>query len=94
MGRAVKFTTGRVRTNRSQIRARSCGQRSFTPLAFAEVQNYPPGNPSRSEADIRRTRQLSEGARILQMEMLDYVIIGQPTEEQVIGVSKRLGMLR
>jgi len=31
-----------------------------------------------SEADLRLTRRLSEAARILQIQMLDYVIIGHP----------------
>jgi len=31
-----------------------------------------------SEADLRLTRRLSEAARILQIQMLDHVIIGQP----------------
>jgi DNA repair protein RadC len=30
------------------------------------------------EADIRLTRRLAEGARILQINMLDHVIVGQP----------------
>jgi DNA repair protein RadC len=31
-----------------------------------------------SEADMRLTRRLAEGARILQINMLDHVIVGQP----------------
>jgi len=30
-----------------------------------------------SEADLRLTRRLAEGARILQINMLDHVIVGQ-----------------
>jgi len=30
------------------------------------------------EADMLLTRRLSEGARILQVSMLDHVIVGQP----------------
>jgi DNA repair protein RadC len=36
------------------------------------------GNPSPSEADLRLTRRLNEAARILQIQMLDNVIIGEP----------------
>jgi len=36
------------------------------------------GDPAPSEADIRLTRSLAEGARILQINMLDHVIVGQP----------------
>jgi DNA repair protein RadC len=36
------------------------------------------GDASPSEADMRLTRRLAEGARILQINMLDHVIVGQP----------------
>jgi DNA repair protein RadC len=36
------------------------------------------GDPSPSEADLRLTRRLNEAARILQIQMLDHVIIGEP----------------
>ena len=38
--------------------------------AFVLVHNHPSGNPAPSEADIRLTRRLAEGARILQINML------------------------
>jgi DNA repair protein RadC len=41
------------------------------------LHNHPSGDSSPSEADIRLTRRLAEGARILQINMLDYVIVGQ-----------------
>jgi DNA repair protein RadC len=50
------------------------GQSAF---AFVLVYNHPSGNPAPSEADIRLTRQLAEGAEILQIYMLDHVIVGQ-----------------
>src|SRR5260370_24948298 len=34
-------------------------------------------DPSPSEADVRLTRRLAEGARIFQINMLDHVIAGQ-----------------
>ena len=43
-----------------------------------ETLNHPSGDPSPSEADLRLTRRLSEASRILQIQMLDHVIIGQP----------------
>ena len=46
--------------------------------AFVLVHNHPSGDPSPSEADLRLTRRLCEAARILQIQMLDHVIIGQP----------------
>jgi DNA repair protein RadC len=44
--------------------------------ALVVVHNHPSGDPSPSEADARLTRRLSEGSRILQIQMLDHVIIG------------------
>jgi DNA repair protein RadC len=46
------------------------------------TQNHPSGNSAPSEADIRLTRTLAEGSRILQINMLDRVIIGQSFENR------------
>jgi DNA repair protein RadC len=48
--------------------------------AFVIVHNHPSGDPSPSEADLRLTRRIAEGARLLQIQLLDHVIIGQPSE--------------
>jgi DNA repair protein RadC len=53
------------------------GQSAF---AFVLVHNHPSGNPAPSEADIRLSRIVAEGARILQINMLDHVIVGQSFE--------------
>jgi DNA repair protein RadC len=45
--------------------------------AFVLVHNHPSGDATASESDIRLTRRLGEGARILQINMLDHVIIGR-----------------
>ena len=50
--------------------------------AFFVVHNHPSGDPSPSEADIRLTRRLSEGSRLLQIQMLDHVIVGTPAAGQ------------
>jgi DNA repair protein RadC len=55
------------------------GQSAF---AFVLVHNHPSGNPAPSEADIRLTRRLAEGASILQINMLDQVIVGQSFENR------------
>jgi DNA repair protein RadC len=47
--------------------------------ALVVVHNHPSGNPSPSEADTRLTLRLSEGSRLLQIQMLDHVIVGTPT---------------
>ena len=36
------------------------------------------GDPRPSEADPRLTRRISEAARVLQIQLLDHVIVGQP----------------
>jgi hypothetical protein len=40
--------------------------------AFVLVHNHPSGGPAPSEVDIRLTRRLAEGVRILQINMLDH----------------------
>jgi DNA repair protein RadC len=45
--------------------------------AFVLAHNHPSGDPVPSEADIRLTRRLDKGARILEINMLDHVIVGQ-----------------
>jgi DNA repair protein RadC len=46
--------------------------------AFVVVHNHPSGDPSPSEADSRLTRRLSDGSKLLQIQMLDHVIVGTP----------------
>jgi DNA repair protein RadC len=46
------------------------------------VHNHASGEPAPSEADIRLTRRLAEGARILQINMIDHVIVGQSFESR------------
>ncbi|MFA6941348.1 MAG: DNA repair protein RadC [Clostridiaceae bacterium] len=41
--------------------------------------NHPSGDPSPSEEDINITRRLSESGRILGIELLDHIIIGDGT---------------
>lgn len=42
------------------------------------MHNHPSGDPAPSQADHRLTRQLSEAARLLQINFLDHVILGTP----------------
>ncbi len=44
--------------------------------AVIVVHNHPSGDPSPSQADIRATRQLREAAKMIQIDLLDHVIIG------------------
>ena len=52
--------------------------------ALVCAHNHPSGDPSPSQADIRATRQLREAAKVLQLDLLDHVIIGQ-TEHDPSG---------
>lgn len=45
------------------------------------AHNHPSGDPSPSQADIRATRQLREAAKVVQLDLLDHVIIGQPEHD-------------
>ena len=45
--------------------------------ALVCAHNHPSGDPSPSQADIRATRQLREAAKVVQLDFLDHVIIGQ-----------------
>jgi DNA repair protein RadC len=46
--------------------------------SFIMVHNHPSGDPSPSEADLRLTRRILDGSRILQLHLVDHVIIGMP----------------
>jgi len=47
------------------------------------VHNHPSGDPTPSPEDFRLTRQLAEGARLLDLRLHDHVIIGNGTERWV-----------
>ncbi len=42
------------------------------------AHNHPSGDPSPSAADLHVTRKLREAAKILEIELLDHVIVGDP----------------
>ena len=45
--------------------------------ALVVVHNHPSGDPSPSADDLRITRELSEAGRLLDIELLDHLVIGQ-----------------
>ncbi|RYD84277.1 MAG: JAB domain-containing protein, partial [Verrucomicrobiaceae bacterium] len=45
--------------------------------AFVLVHNHPSGDTTPSEADRRLTARIHEGAKLLQIQMLDHIIIGE-----------------
>lgn len=50
--------------------------------AIVLVHNHPSGDPSPSDADIKVTRDLIRAGKLLRIEVLDHVIIGQATEQR------------
>lgn len=45
------------------------------------VHNHPSGDPSPSAADIKVTRQLREAGAVLNIDLLDHIIAGVPTND-------------
>jgi DNA repair protein RadC len=66
--------------NESIVHPREVFRPAVALNAYAAVlmHNHPSGDPSPSDADRRITRKLSESGRILSIELLDHVIIGEP----------------
>jgi len=48
--------------------------------ALILVHNHPSGDPTPSREDLRLTRQLVDGARLLDLRFHDHIIIGNGTE--------------
>src|SRR6516164_4413428 len=46
-------------------------------FGFVLVHNHPSGSVSPSETDLRVTKRIASGSRILQIKFLDHVIVGQ-----------------
>ena len=46
--------------------------------AIVVAHNHPSGDPAPSQADLRVTRTLRDAAKIIQIELLDHVIVGDP----------------
>jgi DNA repair protein RadC len=53
--------------------------------ALVCARNHPSGDASPSEADIKITRDLIRAGQLLKIELLDHVIIGQPTSDNPRG---------
>ena len=55
---------------------------SHSAFAFVIVHNHPSGDPAPSDADVRFTRRIQDAAKILQIQLIDHVIIGQRIDGQ------------
>ena len=49
--------------------------------AIIAVHNHPSGDPAPSRADIVITRQLSEAAKVVGIDLLDHIIVGQRSKD-------------
>jgi DNA repair protein RadC len=51
--------------------------------AVVLMHNHPSGDPTPSEADIKVTRDLIRAGQLLKLEVLDHVIMGQPSHKSL-----------
>ncbi len=51
--------------------------------ALILIHNHPSGDPTPSREDLRLTRQIADGARLLDLRLHDHLIIGNGTEQWV-----------
>lgn len=49
--------------------------------AIIAVHNHPSGDPAPSRADIQVTRQLREAAKVLGIDLLDHIVIGDKSAD-------------
>jgi len=47
--------------------------------ALILIHNHPSGDPTPSREDLKLTRQLSDGASLLDLRLHDHIIVGNPT---------------
>lgn len=57
--------------------------------AIVVAHNHPSGDPSPSPEDVAFTRRVVEAGKLLDIEVLDHVVIGQPREDRPAWVSLR-----
>jgi DNA repair protein RadC len=58
------------------------------------AHNHPSGDPTPSSEDVRVTKQLVEAGKVLGIDVVDHVILGQSREGRADYVSlKELGLM-
>jgi DNA repair protein RadC len=77
----TEVTSGTV--SGSLIHPRECFREAIKLNASSVifVHNHPSGDPTPSSADIHITRRLSEAGKVLDIEVLDHLVIGQVSED-------------
>jgi DNA repair protein RadC len=51
--------------------------------AVVLAHNHPSGDPTPSESDIKVTRDLIRAGQLLKIDVLDHVVIGNPTRSSL-----------
>jgi DNA repair protein RadC len=54
--------------------------------AIVIAHNHPSGDSTPSEADIKITRDLIRAGQLLKIELLDHIILGQPSHTSLRGL--------
>jgi DNA repair protein RadC len=69
------------------VHARECFRAAIIGAASAVIlmHNHPSGDPTPSDADTKVTRELIRAGQLLKIDVLDHVIIGEPTPERPSG---------
>ena len=76
----VEISKGTVNASLADAREVFRPAIAHSSFGFVLVHNHPSGVVRPSEADLQLTRRIAAGARILEINFLDHVIVGQPME--------------
>jgi len=79
--RRVEITSGTASS--SLVHPREVFREAIRLSASAVIvaHNHPSGDPAPSRADIQVTRQLREAARVLGIDLLDHIVLGQRSKD-------------
>ena len=72
----MELPEGTVNSSSVSLRAVIEGAFRYNAVSLVLVHNHPSGNPEPSTADRNLTRQLAQACRLLQLNVLDHIIIG------------------
>jgi DNA repair protein RadC len=66
--------------NQTIAEVRECYRTAIVASAFGLIigHNHPSGDPSPSSADQRMTREMAEAGKLLRIELIDHIIVGDP----------------
>src|SRR3990172_6623615 len=76
---------------KERLRPTTVGRRYEGGVGNHLVHNHPSGDPTPSRENLLLTRQLAEGARLLDLRLHDHLIIGNGTE-QWVSLAQRGGL--